>query len=166
MGTAFLLHFAHYVLVQLKEVLLEDADVAKAILEYINKNYINSIVVGASTRNAFARKFKGYDVPSSLVKTVPDFCSVGSLARGTWRNGGSDKIPPGRDRARSAPVNLSLDNIDIPSQSARSSFSRDSISDESDISGTRSSFGSMDITNQNLISVLYQLLLMTPDNLQ
>ncbi|KAF3447557.1 hypothetical protein FNV43_RR12743 [Rhamnella rubrinervis] len=90
----------------------------------------------------------------------------GSLARGTWRNGGSDKIPPGRDRARSAPVNLSLDNIDIPSQSARSSFSRDSISDESDISGTRSSFGSMDITNQNLISVLYQLLLMTPDNLQ
>ncbi|KAF3447315.1 hypothetical protein FNV43_RR12500 [Rhamnella rubrinervis] len=74
----------------------------------------------------------------------------GSLARGTWRNGGSDKIPPGRDRARSAPVNLSLDNIDIPSQSARSSFSRDSISDESDISGTRSSFGSMDITNQNL----------------
>ncbi|KAF3446069.1 hypothetical protein FNV43_RR11248 [Rhamnella rubrinervis] len=189
MGTAFSLHFAHYVLVQLKEVLLEDADVAKAILEYINKNYINSIVVGASTRNAFARKFKGYDVPSSLVKTVPDFCSVyvvskgklmtartaqrpvlnsvtppkqipshgseengarGSLARGTWRNGGSDKIPPGRDRARSAPVNLSLDNIDIPSQSARSSFSRDSISDESDISGTRSSFGSMDITNQNL----------------
>lgn len=47
-------------------------------------------------------------------------------------------------------MNLSLDNIDIPSQSARASFSRDSISDESDISGSMSLFGSMDISNQNL----------------
>lgn len=52
--------------VQLKEVLLEDTDVAKAILDYINKNYINSIVVGASTRNAFARFF-------SLIFNPPHF---------------------------------------------------------------------------------------------
>lgn len=39
----------------MKEVCLEDNDVSRAILDYINKNYINSIVVGASTRNAITR---------------------------------------------------------------------------------------------------------------
>lgn len=41
--------------VLLKEVVLGDADIPKAILEYIGKNLLNNIVVGASTRNAFAR---------------------------------------------------------------------------------------------------------------
>lgn len=39
----------------MKEVLIEEADVSKAMLEYISRNYINSMVVGASTRNAITR---------------------------------------------------------------------------------------------------------------
>jgi len=39
----------------LKEVVLEEYDAPKAILDYIHKNFINSIVVGASTRSALAR---------------------------------------------------------------------------------------------------------------
>lgn len=72
----------------------------------------------------------------------------GQLARGAWKSGGSDKIAPVRERTRSAPVNLSLDNIDIPIQSARSSFSRDSISDDTDLS--LGPYGSLDISSQNL----------------
>lgn len=46
----------------MKEVILDDHDVAKALLEYINNHYINNIVVGASTRNALTR----FNFPLSL----------------------------------------------------------------------------------------------------
>ena len=39
----------------MKEVVLDDTDVARAILEYISKNFLGSIAVGASTRNALTR---------------------------------------------------------------------------------------------------------------
>jgi len=39
----------------MKEVVLEDVDVSKAIIDYIAANNIQSIVVGASTRNAIMR---------------------------------------------------------------------------------------------------------------
>ena len=41
--------------VLMKEVVLDDNDIPKALLEYIGKNLLNNIVIGASTRNAFAR---------------------------------------------------------------------------------------------------------------
>ncbi|XP_048232229.1 U-box domain-containing protein 52-like [Ricinus communis] len=68
--------------VQLKEIILEDNDVARALLDYISKNFLGSIAVGASTRNAFTRKFKNQDVPSSLIKSTPDFCSVYVISKG------------------------------------------------------------------------------------
>ncbi|XP_044471478.1 U-box domain-containing protein 35 [Mangifera indica] len=68
--------------VLLKEVVLEDHDVPKAILDFVSKNVLNNIVVGASTRNALARKFKSYDVTASLMKSAPDFCSVYVISKG------------------------------------------------------------------------------------
>ncbi|KAJ9183607.1 hypothetical protein P3X46_007436 [Hevea brasiliensis] len=68
--------------VQLKEVILDESDVARALLDYISKNYIASIAVGASTRNALTRKFKTQDVPTSLIKSAPDFCSVYVISKG------------------------------------------------------------------------------------
>ena len=41
--------------VQVKEVILDDSDVAKAILDYVNSNFITNIVIGASTRNALVK---------------------------------------------------------------------------------------------------------------
>lgn len=40
-----------------KEVIVEDSDVSKALVEYINKHRISNIVLGASTRSAIARLF-------------------------------------------------------------------------------------------------------------
>lgn len=68
--------------VQVKEVILEDTDVTKALVEYININCINNIVVGTSTRNAITRKFRNHDVPTSLTKSAPEFCSVYVIAKG------------------------------------------------------------------------------------
>ncbi|GAB2223593.1 hypothetical protein Droror1_Dr00017734 [Drosera rotundifolia] len=68
--------------IQLKEVILEDADVAKALVDYINSNCIANVVVGASSRNALLKTFKKFDVPSSMTKSAPDFCSVYVIAKG------------------------------------------------------------------------------------
>ncbi|KAG6624431.1 U-box domain-containing protein 35-like isoform X1 [Carya illinoinensis] len=68
--------------VQLREVVLEDNDVPKALLDYIYKNCIQSIIVGASTRNALSRKFKTYDVTATLMKYAPSFCSVYVISKG------------------------------------------------------------------------------------
>ncbi|KAL6984551.1 hypothetical protein U1Q18_017927 [Sarracenia purpurea var. burkii] len=65
-----------------KEVVLEDSDVSKALLNYISSNFINNIVLGASTRSALAKKFKNYDVPTIVNKYAPDFCSVFVISKG------------------------------------------------------------------------------------
>ncbi|XP_022756371.1 U-box domain-containing protein 51-like [Durio zibethinus] len=65
----------------MKEVILEDTDICKALLDYVSKNLINSLVLGAATRNGFSRKSKN-DIPTSLIKTAPEFCSVYVICKG------------------------------------------------------------------------------------
>ncbi|KAG8044926.1 hypothetical protein GUJ93_ZPchr0008g14043 [Zizania palustris] len=68
--------------VLVSEVILEEADVSKAIIEFITANKIQSIALGASNRNAFTKKFKNADVPSSLMKSAPDYCNIYVVAKG------------------------------------------------------------------------------------
>ncbi|VAH61275.1 unnamed protein product [Triticum turgidum subsp. durum] len=68
--------------VQESEVILEEADVPKAIIDYITANKIQSIALGASNRNAFTKKWKNPDVPSSLMKGAPDYCNIYVVAKG------------------------------------------------------------------------------------
>ncbi|TVU34228.1 hypothetical protein EJB05_16059 [Eragrostis curvula] len=68
--------------VQVSEVVLEEADVSKAILEYITANKIQSIALGGNSRNAFTKKFKNADVPSVLMKCAPDYCNIYVVAKG------------------------------------------------------------------------------------
>ncbi|GMI92603.1 hypothetical protein like AT5G26150 [Hibiscus trionum] len=67
--------------IQMKEVVLEDVDVCKALLDYVSKNLIHSLVVGATTRNSLSRKSKN-DIPGSLIKSAPEFCSVYVISKG------------------------------------------------------------------------------------
>ncbi|XP_059454533.1 U-box domain-containing protein 35 [Corylus avellana] len=191
--------------IQLKEVVLEDNDAPKALLDHIQKNCISSIVVGASTRNALARKFKAYDIPGSLIKSAPNFCSVYVISKGkilsartalrplantatppkqlssvglpptpdhtseengarhartSWRNGGQERMAmernndvtraTTRERARSSPTNMSVENIELPNRGSRTSFSRNSVSDEHHDYAGPMMFGSIDISGQNL----------------
>ncbi|GJM94086.1 hypothetical protein PR202_ga10700 [Eleusine coracana subsp. coracana] len=68
--------------VQVSEEVLEEADVSKAILEYITANKIQSIALGGNSRNAFTKKFKNPDVPSTLMKSAPDYCNIYVVAKG------------------------------------------------------------------------------------
>jgi len=81
--------------VQVREVVLEDTDVAKAILDYVNNNYITNIVMGASSRNALKKTFKKADVPSHVTKYAPEFCSVYVIAKSKLSNLRSAQRPFG-----------------------------------------------------------------------
>ncbi|KAK9946245.1 hypothetical protein M0R45_011719 [Rubus argutus] len=185
--------------IHLREVILDENDVAKALLDYINTNYINNIVVGASTRNALTRRLKSIDVPSSLTKSAPEFCSVYVIQKGKMvsvrtakrpvvntatppkqtpsqglppfiptdvsevengdrhparerTRGAPEKLAATRERMRSAPMNLSLDNIDIQSHGSgsRSSLSSARNSNADEFLSPYHPFGSVDISSQNL----------------
>ncbi|TXG68465.1 hypothetical protein EZV62_003400 [Acer yangbiense] len=62
--------------IKAKEVILHDIDVPSALVCYVVSNSISNIVVGASNRNAFMRKFRNADVPTTLMKAAPEYCSV------------------------------------------------------------------------------------------
>ncbi|KAH7565525.1 hypothetical protein JRO89_XS09G0222800 [Xanthoceras sorbifolium] len=63
-----------------KEVILHDIDIPSALICYALSNCIGNIVVGASTRNTFMRKFRNSDVPSTVLKAAPENCSVYVIA--------------------------------------------------------------------------------------
>ncbi|KAJ4911934.1 Protein kinase protein with adenine nucleotide alpha hydrolases-like domain [Raphanus sativus] len=70
------------------EVILDDTDVAKAILDYAKKNLVNNVVLGStSSKNPFARSINKFtksheDVAASVLKSAPDFCSVYVISKG------------------------------------------------------------------------------------
>ncbi|KAL1212713.1 U-box domain-containing protein 51 [Cardamine amara subsp. amara] len=73
--------------ISMTEVILDDSDVANAILDYINNNLVNNLVLGASSKNTytFARSLmfsKPHDVQASILKSTPEFCSVYVISKG------------------------------------------------------------------------------------
>ncbi|KAL5538649.1 hypothetical protein UlMin_043608 [Ulmus minor] len=68
--------------IKCNEVILEETDIAKAIDNYIVANSIDTLVLGAASRNGIVRRFKTTDVPSSVSKGAPDFCTVYVIAKG------------------------------------------------------------------------------------
>ncbi|KAF9662355.1 hypothetical protein SADUNF_Sadunf18G0044300 [Salix dunnii] len=92
--------------VRLKEVVLDDIDVARAVADYINVNLIGNIVFGASGRNVLTRKFRNQDVPTSFMKIAPDFCSVYVIIKG--------KILSTQKAQRTPTYNVSQKTLSMP----------------------------------------------------
>ncbi|XP_050887674.1 U-box domain-containing protein 52 [Lathyrus oleraceus] len=80
--------------VKMKEAIINDTDIARGILEYAKRNYVQNIVVGAPssyTKNVLSRslnmrtiskKFKGHDdVATAVIKSAPDYSSVYVIAK-------------------------------------------------------------------------------------
>ncbi|KAI6689740.1 hypothetical protein NL676_026568 [Syzygium grande] len=63
------------------DVILEDLDVARAITEYVSYAGIELLVLGASHRHGFIR-LKHSNIPSSVSKGAPDFCTVYVVSKG------------------------------------------------------------------------------------
>ncbi|XP_035546670.1 U-box domain-containing protein 35-like [Juglans regia] len=79
----FILHIYRFPLkISCNEVVLENMDIAKALTEYISATTAEILVVGASTRGGLVRRFMAADVPSSVLKAAPDFCTVYVISKG------------------------------------------------------------------------------------
>lgn len=80
--------------VRAKEMVLHDIDVPSALVDFIARNSISAVVVGSSSRSALTRAFKNADVPSSLGRSAPDFCSVYAVSKGKVMNIRTASRPP------------------------------------------------------------------------
>ncbi|KAG8390645.1 hypothetical protein BUALT_Bualt01G0105200 [Buddleja alternifolia] len=78
------------------DVVLEDTDIAKAITEYVAHAAIENLVLGAS-RHGFIKRLKMVDVPTSVSKASPDFCTIYVISK--------TKISSVRNASRLAPFN-------------------------------------------------------------
>ncbi|XP_042037895.1 U-box domain-containing protein 52-like [Salvia splendens] len=76
------------------DVVLEDMDIAKAITEYTAHAAIENLILGAS-RHGFIRRLKTVDVPTSVSKASPEFCTVYVISK--------SKISSLRNASRQAP---------------------------------------------------------------
>ncbi|XP_031268174.1 U-box domain-containing protein 52-like [Pistacia vera] len=76
------------------EVVLEDMDVSKALIDYVSYYSIETLVVGASSRSSLVKRFKTPDVPTSVTKGAPAFCNVYVIAKGKISSVRSATMPP------------------------------------------------------------------------
>ncbi|CAN8240338.1 unnamed protein product [Cochlearia groenlandica] len=84
-----------------RDILLEDVDKVRAIVEFVSSSTIENLVIGAASRNGFMRRFKT-DLPTTLSKTTPDFCNVYVISKG--------KIASVRNASRPAPYHNSTES--------------------------------------------------------
>nr|CAB3445608.1 unnamed protein product [Digitaria exilis] len=67
---------------QCREIVLDGTDVSKAIVDFVITHKVDKLVLGAASRNAFTRTIWKLDVPTSVTKCAPTFCSVYVIAKG------------------------------------------------------------------------------------
>ncbi|KAF1864939.1 hypothetical protein Lal_00004312 [Lupinus albus] len=108
--------------VEVKEAVIDDIDIVRGLQEYAHRNLIHSIVVGAS-RNPLSsfKKLKGYDVPTAMLKTAPDYSSVYVIskwkivqARSAIRQMTNAPVPPKNPLVQAMPYNESENGIRTP----------------------------------------------------
>ncbi|KAL3650980.1 hypothetical protein CASFOL_007383 [Castilleja foliolosa] len=84
--------------IQCFDVVLDDTDVAKGIVEFVKQSAIDVLVLGATVKGSIFR-FKAKDIPGSVIKGAPDFCTIYAINKG--------KISSTRAASRPAPSILS-----------------------------------------------------------
>ncbi|MED6130549.1 hypothetical protein PIB30_002145 [Stylosanthes scabra] len=84
--------------IQCKDVLIEDVDVSRAIIDYATQAGIEHLVLGSSSKTGLLKRFKVSDIPGSVTKGAPDFCTVYVVAKG--------KIQSMRSASRPVPASV------------------------------------------------------------
>ncbi|KAJ8500012.1 hypothetical protein OPV22_010564 [Ensete ventricosum] len=95
------------------EIVLDDTDVTRAVVDFVAQAAIDKLVVGAS-RSGFIRSFRSADISTSISKSVPDFCTTYVVTKG--------KLSTTRNAIRAAPTVSPL-RAKLQSQATRASNS-------------------------------------------
>ncbi|XP_021729301.1 U-box domain-containing protein 52-like [Chenopodium quinoa] len=81
--------------IQCRDIVLEDSDVQKALIEFVTQSAVEVLIMGASSRNSILSKFTKTDTPTAVSKGVPEFCSVYVISKvGKISNTRSASRPP------------------------------------------------------------------------
>ncbi|KAF8025332.1 hypothetical protein BT93_F2237 [Corymbia citriodora subsp. variegata] len=113
------------------DVILEDLDVSRAITEYVSFAGIELLVLGASHRHGFIR-LKHSNIPSSVSKGAPDFCTVYVISKG--------KVSSVRNASRPSPyASPLLDQIQNLNEQSAAGMMPEGDTDITFISSGRSS---------------------------
>ena len=102
-----------------KDVLLEDADVAKALIEYATQAGIEHLILGSSTKTSLLKRFMLSDIPGTVSKGAPDFCTVYVISKG--------KIQSMRSASRPAP---SISSLQVSQTTIKSDQSETNVESE------------------------------------
>ncbi|KAL9266811.1 U-box domain-containing protein [Drosera capensis] len=97
-------------IINCKDIILEDTDVGKALIEYTTQTAIEVLVLGSSSKGGFLSnkeivgrsRFSKTDIPGVVSKGAPDFCTVYVISK--------NKISSMRSASRPAPSISSLRN--------------------------------------------------------
>ncbi|CAI0419948.1 unnamed protein product [Linum tenue] len=123
--------------IKAQEVLLFDTDIAKALLEFIAKNSVATLVIGATNKSAFSRKFWSVSLSTTLLQAAPDSCSVYVISKGKLQSLRLANQPPPHNHQLPPPSPdqqsevMSVSEYSYSQGSFRSELSSDRMSVES-----------------------------------
>ncbi|KAL4281218.1 hypothetical protein GQ457_03G044780 [Hibiscus cannabinus] len=80
--------------IKCNEIILEDTDVARALINYVSAATIDTLVLGAPSKSGFVRRFMTADVTTSVSKGAPDYCTVYVIGKGKISSVRSASAPP------------------------------------------------------------------------
>ncbi|KAK7318042.1 hypothetical protein RJT34_02739 [Clitoria ternatea] len=90
--------------IQCKELLLEETDIPKALIESISTYSIELLVLGAPSRSGLVRRFRTSDIPNAVSKGAPPFCTVYIISKGKISSVRTATAPAPAPLAAPAPV--------------------------------------------------------------
>ncbi|KAE8665082.1 putative LRR receptor-like serine/threonine-protein kinase RLK-like [Hibiscus syriacus] len=82
------------------EVILEDTDIARALVDYISSVPIEIMVLGTPSKGGFVRRFRSVELTTTVSKAAPDYCTVYVIGKG--------KISSVRSATASPPSRLDM----------------------------------------------------------
>ncbi|CAJ2665204.1 unnamed protein product [Trifolium pratense] len=100
--------------IQCQEILLEETDISKALIECISIHAIELLVLGAASKGGLVRRFRTTDVPTTVSKAAPPFCTVYIISKG--------KISSVRSATTQIPKSASATMIAPPTPSRSHQF--------------------------------------------
>ncbi|XP_076890505.1 U-box domain-containing protein 35-like [Bidens hawaiensis] len=65
-----------------RDVLLEDTDVVKGLVDFVTRSIVEVLIIGTPSKGGLLKRFKARDVPGTILKTVPSFCTVYVISKG------------------------------------------------------------------------------------
>ncbi|GKB18798.1 U-box domain-containing protein 52 isoform X1 [Tanacetum coccineum] len=65
-----------------EEVVLEDTDVVKGLIEFIKRSVVEVLIIGTPSKGGLLKRFKTRDIPGTILKGVPEFCTVYVISKG------------------------------------------------------------------------------------